>query len=168
MAERERSQTGKALGMVGLGLAAAVAVALGALHALAPSDVRPSTAAGHTPVVTRSAAGPARPATMPTDTEVTEVTEGGYGGDAQENDFYDWAAGHRVGSLNLPGMDASAGELDRVAIGYCDLLSDEPGGSGEKVALTIRLQTGATRSMSHELLERSVAAFCPHKARYLV
>jgi hypothetical protein len=168
MEERERSHTGKALGMVGLGLAAVVAVALGALHALSPGDVQPVSATGDSPAVTQSAARPTRPATMPSETGVTEVAEGGYGGDAQQNDFFDWAAQHRVGSLNLPGMDASTGELERVATGYCDLLSDEPGGSGADVTRMIRLQTGATKSMSQELLERSVAAFCPQKARHLV
>ncbi|MFM6850872.1 MAG: hypothetical protein ACKOVB_17405 [Terrabacter sp.] len=166
---RERSHTGKALAVIALGVAFAVMVTLGALHVLEPSSGHPISSPAGTPAPTRIPAGPARPATMPSETVVTEMAEPGFGGaDAQQEEFYQWAAGHQVGSLNLPGMDAGTGQLAAVANGYCDLLSDQPGGSGDEVARTIRMQTGTTKSMSQELLERSVAAFCPQKARFLV
>ncbi|MGO4600206.1 hypothetical protein [Terrabacter sp. 2RAF25] len=163
-----RSQTGKALGMIGLGVAAMLGVTLGVMHALAPGDAHLVSSPASTPATSSSAPDPARPATMPSDSGVAEVPEGGFGGDAQENAFYDWAARHQIGSLNLTGMDASTGELADAATGYCNLLSDEPTGSGKSVSMTISRQTGATLSASRELLDRSVAAFCPQKARYLV
>jgi len=166
--QAERAHTGRALAMVGLGVALAIAVMWAALQGLASDDAHLVSSPDSTPAVSHTTADPARPATMPSETQPTLVPEGGYGGDAQENVFYDWAARHRVGSLNLPGMDPGGGQLADVATGFCDLLSDEPGGSGPAVAARILTQTGATLAESRELLERSVAAFCPQKARHLV
>ncbi len=169
MPQHERSHTGRALAVIGLGLTLVVAIMLVGLHALRAGDPEVVSAPTGTPAASRTTAAPARPATMPSETDATEMTDSKYGGaDAQQEQFYEWAAQHQVGSLNLPGMDAATGQLAEVANGYCDLLSDQPGGSGAKVTQMIRMQTGATRSMSQELLERSVAAFCPQKARHLV
>jgi len=169
MPQHERSHTRRALAVIGLGLALVVAILLVGVNALQPGGPRLAAAPTGTPAASRTVAGPARPATMPSETDLSRTGEPKYGGaDAQQEEFYEWAAQHQVGSLNLPGMDSATGQLAEVANGYCDLLSDEPGGSGEKVTLVIRMQTGATRSMSQELLERSVAAFCPQKARHLV
>jgi hypothetical protein len=96
------------------------------------------------------------------------ATEGWFPGDAEQQSFYLWAATHRVGSLNLPGLDPGGPLLAEVATGYCDLLSEAPTGSGKSVTAVIRRETGASWAESRELLERSVAAFCPQKYRHLV
>lgn len=169
MPQHEGTHSRRALVVIGLSLVLVVAIMLVGVKALQPGDPQLASAPTGTRGASHTAAGPARPATMPSESDLTGAGEPKYGGaDAQQEEFYEWAAQHQVGSLNLPGMDAATGQLAEVANGYCDLLSDEPGGSGEKVTQMIRMQTGATRSMSQELLERSVAAFCPQKARHLV
>lgn len=112
---------------------------------------------------------PSRAPTAATEPAPTpdEVRENGMGGNANEEAFYLWADRHRVGSLNLPAM-GSAEQRSAVARGYCDQLSEEPNHSGRAVTGVIRAQTGATWAEARELLERSVAGFCPHKARHLV
>lgn len=105
---------------------------------------------------------------MPSESAPSLAEEGGFPGDIEQQSFYLWAEGRHVGSLNLAGMDPSTGMLAEVATGYCNLLSEEPSGSGRAVVGTIRRQTGASTAEARELLERSVTAFCPQKARHLV
>lgn len=156
------SQTRRALGLVGAGLALAGFVVFAGVHALAREAGQRSAAA---PVATSTQTSPA-PA--PIERPVTLAPEGLFPGDAQQQSFYLWAATHHVGSLNLPGMDPGGPLLYEVATGYCARLSEAPTGSGTAVTAAIRRETGASWSEASELLERSVAAFCPNKYRHLV
>lgn len=158
------SQTRKAVGIVGAGLALAGVVLFAGVHTLAPERGSRSVAAAPASTSTPTVRPPAT-ASTPT---ATLAPEGGFPGDAEQQSFYLWAATHRVGSLNLPGLDPGGPLLTEVATGYCDMLSEAPTGSGKAVTATIRRDTGASWAESRELLERSVAAFCPQKYRHLV
>lgn len=166
---RTRSDTGRALGIVGLGTAIAVAMMFWAAHAMTSDGAPRASSSLSASTVPPGTGAPVPPSvTAPSEPEPTLATEGGFYGDAQQQSFYRWAASHRVGSLNLPGMDQGGSMLLDVATGYCRLLSEEPGGSGRDVTGIIRRQTGASWAEARELLERSVAAFCPQKVRHLV
>lgn len=84
--------------------------------------------------------------------------------------FLEWAALHRVGSLDLPELMRSRPpqEVADIAMGYCDLLFEGPTGSGEVVISVIRKDTGASEREARELLTQAVDAFCPNKARHLL
>lgn len=166
--QRDRSQAGKALGVVGVGLASAAAVIVVGLHALAPPSTSGGSPNGPSAPASSTPTGPARVPPMPNESPSPLAEEGGLPGDVEEQSFYVWAATRHVGSLNLAGMDPSTGLLAEVATGYCNLLSEEPIGSGRAVVGIIRRQTGASPAEARELLERSVRAFCPQKARHLV
>jgi hypothetical protein len=159
-----KSRTRKAAGIVAAGLALSGVVLFAGVLALAPEpgsrSVTAAPASTSTPGVTPPAAASTPPPTL--------ATEGGFPGDAEQQSFYLWAATHRVGSLNLPGLDPGGPLLAEVATGYCDLLSEAPTGSGKSVTAVIRRETGASWAESRDLLERSVAAFCPQKYRHLV
>ncbi|GAA1971502.1 hypothetical protein GCM10009817_09370 [Terrabacter lapilli] len=159
-----KSQTRRAVGIVGAGLALSGVVLFAGAHALAPERGSRSAAAAPASTPSPTVTPPAAPSTP----AATLASEGGFPGDAEQQSFYLWAATHRVGSLNLPGLDPGGPLLTEVVTGYCDMLSEAPTGSGTAVTAVIRRETGASWTESRELLERSVAAFCPQKYRHLV
>src|SRR5690242_1379153 len=109
MAEMARlrgcSKTGKALGAIGLSTALAIAVMVGGVHALTSdrTDASSSVASSRLPPGARATPPPS--VLAPTEAERTLAPEGLFPGDADQQSFFLWAATHRVGSLNLPGMD---------------------------------------------------------------
>lgn len=167
--QRRRSGLSGAVWVVVLGLVLSAAVVLAGFRLVMPSEARVASR----PTVSPShPLGGHRPSQAPTATAEPaptpgEPAENGMGGNANEEAFYLWADRHRVGALNLPAME-SAEQRSAVAKGYCDLLSEEPNRSGRAVTEVIRAETGATWDEARELLERSVAGFCPHKARHLI
>ena len=166
---RGSSKTGKALGAIGLSTALAVAVMVGGVHALTSDRTdRASASVASSRLPPGARATPPPSVLAPTEPERTLAPEGLFPGDADQQSFFLWAATHRVGSLNLPGMDPGGPALTDVATGYCQLLSEAPTGSGRAVTEAIRQRTGASEAEAREFLERSVAAFCPQKTRHLV